>query len=58
MRCDLNNEFFDNFRQASQAAYREGFADYTKEKKDEALNKLDEFIEKAQQKDYPMFKVE
>jgi hypothetical protein len=58
MRCDLDNAFFNKFRESSQIAYREGFAAYTKEQKDEAMKKLDEFIEQAQQKTYPLFKAE
>ena len=58
MRCDLDSAFYKNLRAASQAAYREGFADYSGEKKEEALNKLDEYIEKAEKTQYPMFKVE
>ena len=58
MRCDLDNAFFNKMRKQGEMAYREGFAAYTKEKKEGALKKLDEFIDQAQKKQYPVFKAQ
>ena len=57
MRLDMDSSFFEEVRDAGNAAYREAFASYTKEQKEEGLKKMDEFLEKQQNKSYPVFQV-
>ncbi len=58
MRCDLNSGFFQQMKKQGNMAYREAFAAYTKEQKEEGLSKLDEFIAAEEAKSHPVFKIE